>query len=151
MHKNDAGLTILERGDIVQIGSGKVRYTVLADEVESTGSVMHIESHNTGKTQTIARDRLTLVQSVQDVAYEAGADVKELNITEESETLDNSTWALSEEDTKPVKETSAYAKAVLFALNALQKHVYAGTVSEKTKGKRRSLGRRQKASRKANR
>lgn len=148
MRKNDAGLTILERGDIVQIGSGKVRYTVLSDVVTHEA---HIESHNTGKAQTVDASRLNLVQSVQDVAYEAGDDVEELNITEEPETLDNSTRALSDHDTEPVVETSAYAKAVLLALNKLQKHVYAGTVRKNVKAKRRGLNRRQKASRKVNR
>lgn len=136
MRKNDAGLTILEKGDVVRIGSGRVHYLVTLDEI-GTGFV-NIMSTNTNKTRVVSRDKVNLVQSVQDAAYESGASVEEMTDPE----------TLTEE---PVKETSAYAKAVLFALNKFQKHVYAGTVSEKTKGKRRALGRRQKASRKANR
>jgi hypothetical protein len=48
-------------------------------------------------------------------------------------------------------ESTSYQKAMLFALNVLGKHVYGGTVSLKAKARRRSLSRRQKASRKANR
>lgn len=44
---------------------------------------------------------------------------------------------------------TAWGFAILGALQA--KHVYEGTVSPAVKAKRRSLGRRQKASRRANR
>lgn len=136
MRKNEAGLTILERGDVVRIGKGKVLYTVLSDAVTAEA---HIESQNTGKAQTVEASRLGLVESVQSVAYTAGCSVEEL------------TGVAPVKTKAPVKETSAYAKAVLFALNALQRHVYAGTVSRQEKARRRSLNRRQKASRKANR
>lgn len=131
MRKNEAGLTILETGDVVRIGGGKVLYRVALDELP-TGFV-NVESHNTGKAQVIGRERLNLVTDVR--------------TTEGWQEL-NRTLGLEEE---PVVETSAYQKAVLFALNKLQKHVYAGTVSKTKKAKTRRLNDRQKASRKANR
>jgi hypothetical protein len=131
MRKNEAGLTILETGDVVRIGGGKVLYRVALDELP-TGFV-NIESHNTGKAQVVARERLNLVTDVR---------------TTEGWQEMNRTLGLEE---APVVETSAYAKAVLFALNKLQKHVYAGTVRKNVKAKRRGLNARQKASRKANR
>lgn len=140
MRKNEAGLTILERGDVVRIGKGKVLYTVLSDVVTAEA---HIESQNTGKAQTVEGARLNLVESVQDVAYTAGCSAEELDIPE---TLDNSTRALD-----PEPESTNYQKAVLFALNALGKHVYAGTVTPVKKARTRKLNQRQKASRKANR
>lgn len=129
MRKNEAGLTILETGDVVRVGKGRVHYTIVN---ESVTGYYWIKSYNTGKVSQETQERLTLVQDVRDTD-----EWKEAHAEEPVE--------------EPVKETSAYAKAVLFALNKLQKHVYAGTVSEKTKGKRRALGRRQKASRKVNR
>lgn len=117
MRKNEAGLTILERGDVVRIGKGKVLYTVLSDVVTAEA---HIESQNTGKAQTVDASRLSLVASVQYAEWAATG-----NLSGKPETLDN------EEMEEPVKETSAYAKAVLFALNKLGKHVYAGTAKPK--------------------
>lgn len=156
MRTNEVGIKILEKGDVVRIGTGRVHYLV---EYSSTSGMIHVKSTNTGKSRAIEVEKLTLVQSVQDAAYEAGCSVEELT---EPETLDNSTRALTDydtpvdtddenEDEAPVVETSAYAKAVLFALNKLQKHVYAGTVSDTKKAKTRRLNGRQKASRKANR
>lgn len=135
MRKNEAGLTILEAGDVVRIGSGRVHYTVVLDEPE-TGTV-EIQSHNTSKNRVVSRENVSLVQSVQDAAYEAGCSVEELTGVAPAE--------------EPVKEHTAYQKAVLFALNKLGKHVYAGTVRKNVKAKRRGLNLRQKASRKANR
>lgn len=126
MRKNEAGLTILETGDVVRIGNGKVLYTVVAPASNGT---IGVESHNTQRRTLVEQGRVNLV-----------SDIRETSPDEVPEDLDN-----------PVKETSAYAKAVLFALNKLQKHVYAGTVRENVKAKRRGLNARQKASRKANR
>jgi hypothetical protein len=144
MRKNEAGLTILEIGDVVRIGSGRVHYRVTVPATESTPFVT-VRSFNTDKPKTIEVEKLNLVQSVQDAAYEAGASVEELTGVEPVDTDD------ANEDEAPVVETSAYAKAVLFALNRLQKHVYAGTVRKNVKAKRRGLNARQKVSRKANR
>jgi hypothetical protein len=132
MIRNEAGLQVLESGDEVRIGNGKVLYNVLIHGAES----VTIVSQNTHRKQAVSAERLTLVRNVRDLFPEAFEPVDTDDANEEE---------------APVVETSAYAKAVLFALNKLQKHVYAGTVSRQTKTKRRALGRRQKASRKANR
>ena len=127
MFRNEVGLQVLEEGDVVKVGNGATRYEVRGNVSDG---ITVVTSLNTGKSTSQRRDRLSLVENVRDTdAWKEANEAKE----------------------EPVKETSAYAKAVLVALNKLQKHVYAGTVSEKTKGKRRALGRRQKASRKANR
>lgn len=147
MFRNEVGLQVLEAGDVVKVGNGVTRYTV---QGSVSDSIIVVTSHNTGKSTSQRRDRLSLVTDVR--TTEGWKELtKTLGLEEEPETLDNSTRALSDHDTEPVMETSAYAKAVLFALNKLQKHVYGGTVRKNVKAKRRSLGRRQKASRKANR
>lgn len=128
MFRNETGLQVIESGDVVKVGTGKVLYSVVNEAAPGT---YNIQSHNTGKFKFVELEKLVLVTNVRDTD-----DWKE---------------AHAEPEEGPVEETSAYAKAVLFALNKFQKHVYAGTVSDKTKGKRRALGRRQKASRKANR
>lgn len=124
MRKNGAGLTILEKGDVVRIGKGKVLYTVTIGEDMS--EFVTARSHNTNRPRTEHRDRWVLARPVADVENE----VQEPEIMEEN---------------------TSYQKAVLFALNRLGKHVYAGTVSKVKKAKTRKLNRRQKASRKANR
>lgn len=150
MRKNEAGLTILETGDVVRIGGGKVLYTVEYDE---TVGMLHVTSHNTGKSVAVERERLHLVESVQDVAYEAGCSVEEVKsvVTGEPVAAFTPIETVSHTTEVPVKEDASYQKAVLLALNLKGKHVYAGTVSETKKAKTRSLNRRQKASRKANR
>jgi hypothetical protein len=61
MRKNEAGMSVLEPGDVVRVGSkGKVLYTVL--EVLESGTPI-IESHTSGKVQQVNPDRLNLVQS----------------------------------------------------------------------------------------
>jgi hypothetical protein len=138
MRKNDAGLTILEEGDIIRKGSGRVHYKVTwVPEEHLYGTVqIEVQSFNTG---ALSRTNVETAVLVTDVRTTEGW--KEL-----SQTL-----GLDDEEEAPVKETSAYAKAVLFALNKLQKHVYSGTVRKNVKAKRRALNSRQKASRKANR
>lgn len=154
MYRTETGLQVLEHGDVVRVGNGKVEYSIIN---ETTKNTYNIQSHNTGKFTAVSVERLSLVRDIRESEdWKAARELEKLwslgsGIEEEPETLDNSTRALSEEDTKPVKETSAYAKAVLFALNKLRKHVYTGTVRKNVKAKRRALGRRQKASRKANR
>lgn len=135
MRKNETGLTILEAGDVVRIGSGRVHYTVVLDEPE-TGTV-EIQSHNTGKSRVVSRESAVLVQNVRD--------------TEEWKAAQRVESGEGFPEDVPVKEHTAYQKAVLFALNKLGKHVYAGTVRKNVKAKRRGLNLRQKASRKANR
>ncbi len=143
MRKNEAGLTILEIGDVVRVGNGRVHYTVTVPESDANPYVT-VRSHNTDKPTTIERERLHLVQSVQDAAYEAGCSEGELV---------GSLGGVPAADKAdaPVVENTSYQKAVLLALNLKGKHVYAGTVRPNVKAKRRSLGRRQKASRVANR
>lgn len=63
MFKNEVGIQVLERGDTVRIGKGKVLYTVMVDEYDGQA---HIESQNTGKAQTIGVERLVLVTNVRD-------------------------------------------------------------------------------------
>lgn len=48
-------------------------------------------------------------------------------------------------------ESGGYQKVVLRALNVLNRHVYAGTVSDKTKAKRRAANKVARQSRRANR
>lgn len=65
------------KGAIVSIGSGKVHYTVLSDVV---GNEAHIESQNTGKTQTIDASRLKLIQAAP-VAELTDAQIEDLDDT----------------------------------------------------------------------
>lgn len=51
----------------------------------------------------------------------------------------------------PMAESGGYQKVVLRALNVLNRHVYAGTVSDKTKAKRRAANKVARQSRRANR
>jgi hypothetical protein len=168
------------KGDVVRVGKGKVEYTVTWTP-ESVGMAPEladpeIQSHNTGKYNRVATSRLTLVKAAEDIARDEKPETDgplvqghQPNPTQEALAgyLEGRTPLFSEEeqavimrdvdtddtneDEAPVKETSAYAKAVLFALNKLDKHVYAGTVRKNVKAQRRSLNLRQKASRKANR
>ena len=159
MRKNDAGLTVLEKGDVVRIGKGKVLYTVVLDQDSGTHvyGALSIKSHNTGRISVEMAERLTLVTNVRD----SGEKMAELIEAEEveaqkfdDELFQELNLPITDQGTfkeEPVVEPSAYAKAILFALSKLGKHVYAGTVSETKKAKTRKLNRRQKASRKANR
>lgn len=152
-------------GDVVRVGKGKVLYTVTwtPQSVGYTDNMADVEvqSHNTGNLSRVAESRLVLVEAHPEIAevielqpestslagYLAGREP----MFSEEEQAQIMRDVDGEPEEAPVKETSAYAKAVLFALNRLQKHVYAGTVRKNVKAKRRSLNRRQKASRKANR
>lgn len=127
MITTDKGLKVYEEGDVVRIGKGRVHWVVKG---LLEGEYVHLESQ-AGQRRYAEWGNVSLVQNVRDTD-----EWKEAHTVKAEE---------------PVVETSAYAKAVLFALNALQKHVYAGTVRKNVKAKRRALGRRQKASRKANR
>lgn len=53
-------------GDVVRIGKGKVEYTVDNVQPENYGQVL-IKSKNTGKTQLVETDRLTLVEAAPSV------------------------------------------------------------------------------------
>lgn len=160
MLKNDAGLTILEKGDIVRIGKGKVLYTV---EYGETAGMIHVRSHNTGKSVAVERERLSLVESVQSVAYTAGCSVEELNLpvtdegTFKDEPVNNfapewpKTFSDEEKaaimrdvdgDPEPARNDhreSSYGKAILRALNTLGKHVYSGTAKDKPKRKAKRM------------
>lgn len=156
-------------GDVVRVGKGKVLYTVTWTP-ESVGMASdladpEVQSHNTGNLSRVAASRLVLVEAHPEIAevielqpspnrdalggYLAGRTPL-FSENEQAEIMRDVDGGANEEEA-PVKETSAYAKAVLFALNKLQKHVYAGTVRKNVKAKRRGLNARQKASRKANR
>ena len=128
MYKNETGLKVLERGDVVRIGQGKVLYTVLSDEF---AGIAHIESQNTGKASTVDAGRLNLVTNVRD---EEGG----------SETGGNL------QDEEPTQERGSYSKLLLSALQLLPV-IYAGTVSAKVKARRRAKNKIARASRKANR
>lgn len=127
MYQNEAGIEILETCDVVRIGKGRVHWVVTQDETTTEGGVS-LCSSTSSRLRWEARESLTLVQNVRD--------------TEE--------WKAHNQEAS-VKEDTEYQKAVLLALNTTGRHVYAGTVRPNVKAKRRSLGRRQRASRKANR
>ena len=143
MYRTEIGVKVYEHGDVVSIRTGKTEYTVQGS-TEERGELV-ILSNNIGKsgnrlTKVIENEGdLNLVTNIRDTDEWKAAN-------EAAKTHD-----LGSGKDDMVQETSAYAKAILFALNRLQKHVYAGTVRKNVKAKRRSLGRRQKASRKANR
>jgi hypothetical protein len=152
MRKNEAGLTILETGDVVRKGKGKVEYTVTWVPEEHLYGVVQIEvqSHNTGVLSRTNVETAVLVRDIRDSEdWKAARELEKIwgvgSGVEPTDTDD------ANEEEAPVVETSAYAKAVLFALNKLEKHVYAGTVRKNVKAKRRGLNARQKASRKTNR
>lgn len=129
MFRNETGVKVYENGDQVTIRTGKVVYTVVGTNARRE---LVVNSNNTTRAKAVPNEGdLNLVINVRDTdewkaANEAPAE-------------------------EPVKETTSYQKAVLFALNKLGKHVYAGTVSATKKAKTRKLNTRQKASRKANR
>jgi hypothetical protein len=160
MRKNDAGLTILEHHDIVRVGKGRVHWTVTEDSKDGYVSLVN------PLTERLRFERMgnvTLVQNVRNMdewsnTHPTSGSLagKEPMFSEEETTTgvdrpEVKVLELTKIQEEPVEETSAYAKAVLFALNKLQKHVYAGTVRSNVKAKRRGLNSRQKASRKANR
>lgn len=140
MRNTEIGIKVYEPGDVVTIRTGKTTYTVQG-VTEERGELV-VLSNNIGKNG----NRLTKV-------IECEADLNLVTNIRDTDAwkIDNEQAKVEELGAKLDPRTSLYGKAVLFALNQLQKHVYAGTVSEKTKDKRRALGRRQKASRKANR
>lgn len=162
MYRNETGLQVLELGDTVRIGTGKVLYKVTWTP-EQTAQVglfaTEVQSHNTGKYSKVELDRLTLVANVRNT--EKWKAENETAIPDQTppgtKPVSDEAWGNgpdtddANEEEAPVVETSAYQKAVLFALNKLQKHVYAGTVRSNVKAQRRGLNARQKASRKANR
>lgn len=147
---------MFKQGDVVKIGNGSTRYTVLGSVSET---ITVVQSHSSGKTTSQATRRLNLVQSVQDVAFEAGVSVGEVqeNVTpveqvrdpimpvresmfsEEEKTMIMSDVDGESEEVKNDHRESSYGKAILFALNRLGKHVYAGTASNKPKRKIRKL------------
>jgi hypothetical protein len=135
------------QGDTVRIGKGKVEYGVAYD----LGNEVKIVSRNTGKATMVDPARLVLVKAAEDIARDEKPETDGPLIQGHQPNPAPVDTDDANEDEAPVVETSAYAKAVLFALNTLQKHVYAGTVRKNVKAKRRALNRRQKASRKANR
>jgi len=153
MITTDKGLKVYEEGDVVRIGKGRVHWVVKG---LLEGEYVHLESQ-AGQKRYAEYGNVTLVQNVRDTdewknahstsGYLVGREP--LFSEEEQAQIMRDVDGESEEE--PVVETSAYAKAVLFALNRLQNHVYAGTVRRNVKAKRRALNRRQKASRKANR
>lgn len=155
MRKNDAGLTILEIGDVIRKGSGRVPYTVTWVPEEHLYGIVQIEvkSHTSERLSRTNVETAVLVQSVQDAAYEAGCSVEEIKSTVTGEPVAAFTpiETASHTGEAPVKEDTEYQKAVLLALNLKGKHVYAGTVRANVKAKRRSLNKRQDQSRKANR
>lgn len=120
------------KGDIVRIGKGKVEYTV---EYGETVGMIHVQSHNTGKSQAVDPARLVLVEAVQDVAEEAGCSVEELAIPtpDLGQTGEDrmATFQGGPEEgltgtvVSTVPERSAYSKAILAALQ-LKSHVFAG-------------------------
>lgn len=63
MQKNEIGLTVLEKGDEVLVGKGRVRYTVF---FQGDNDLTTIQSQNTGKFTTVETGRLTLVSNVRD-------------------------------------------------------------------------------------
>jgi len=155
-------------GDVVRVGKGKVLYTVTwtPQSVGYTADMADVEvqSHNTGNLSRVAESRLVLVEAHPEIAevielqpesaglasYLAGREPL-FSEEEQAKIMRDVDKAMEDAELEPVVETSAYAKAVLFALNKLGKHVYAGTVRKNVKAKRRGLNARQKASRKANR
>lgn len=139
----------VQRGDVVRIGKGKVEYTV-RDITEDLLTVL--ESHNTGRLSETAVTKLALIESVEDVAYEVGCDVEELNlvlpqaapepvrdpimpIRESMFSAEEEAAIMRDVDAPGVdevtEESTSYQKAILFALNRLGKHVYGGTVVSK--------------------
>jgi hypothetical protein len=150
MRKNEAGLTVLEIGDVVRIGSGRVHYRVTVPATDSTPFVT-VRSLNTDKPKTVEIEKLILVKAAEDIARDEKPETDGPLVQGPQPNPAPVDTDDANEDEAPVVETSAYAKAVLFALNRLQKHVYAGTVRKNVKAKRRGLNARQKASRRANR
>lgn len=158
MDKNETGLKVLERGDVVRIGQGKVLYTVLSDEF---AGLVHIESQNTGKASTVDAGRLTLVRNVRTLpetpaedeggGSETGGNRDEYKAARsvafghliKAEHFDNS-------DQSHTIERGSYSKLLLSALQILPA-IYAGTVSDKVKARRRAKNKVARASRKANR
>lgn len=144
MITTDKGLKVYEEGDTVRIGKGKVEW-VIKGLLE--GEYLHLESPS-GQRRYAEWGNVTLVSNIRETSPDEFTP-----IANDSHKVDAEEGAdeVTEDLDNPVVETSAYQKAVLFALNKLQKHVYAGTVSETKKAKTRRLNGRQKASRKANR
>lgn len=109
------------KGDIVRIGKGKVEYTVLSDVTTSGADV---ESHNTGKAQTVDAGRLVLVKSAEDailLVEQNDHDAEDLTFEDVLAPVGLLTGTV----VSTVPERSAYSKAILAALQ-LKSHVFAG-------------------------
>jgi len=128
------------KGDQVRIGkSGKVDYTVFENQLTR---VVFLQSNNTGKITEVDMERVVLVQAVEDVAYEAGCDVSELNLPDQTppgtEPVSDEAWGEGPDVAAPDKNDhreSTYGRTILGALNRLGKHVYTGTATTKRRNK----------------
>lgn len=65
--------------------------------------------------------------------------------------LEDDDVVLPVEDVKPAKEDTPYQKTILAALNRTGRHVYAGTVTDSTRARRRKANRQARVQRKSNR
>jgi hypothetical protein len=90
-------------GDVVRIGKGKVEYTVDNVQPENYGQVL-IKSNNTGKTQLVETDRLTLVHS----DFLSDAEI-ETEIAEQADTRDDDVDFSKMPALIPVPETEIMA------------------------------------------
>lgn len=131
------------KGDVVKVGNGSTRYTVLGQVSEN---ITVIQSHTTSKSTSQKTDRLNLVQAVQDVAEEAGASVEELVIPAQTDVPLISTAQpkipapvepLTGTVVSTVPERSAYSKAILAALQ-LKSHMFQGLNRPKTRSTTRA-------------
>lgn len=134
---------MFRKGDTVKVGKrGSVEYTVY---MTHPSGVVSVQSNNTGKFVEYPGEKLVLVQGVEDVAYEAGCSVEELNLpnTErESVTPEEAEKVLTGTVQSPKDEHTSYQKTILGALNILGKHVYAGTAKNRTKRARAKLAKK---------
>jgi hypothetical protein len=132
MRTNEAGLKIYELGDEVQVGNGKVRYTVVNTDAQDHGVVV-LKSHNTGNELLRSVENLRLLAHASGRVAETVSEVLEPKIEDEETHLN-----------------SAYGRSILFALN-LKEHIFAGVGSKSYREKRRAKNKAQKAGHRANR
>lgn len=147
MRYTEQGLKVYEDGDVVQIGKGKVEWTVFMSEETSPG-ILRIKSE-AGSTRNVLEESVTLVHTVQDLTDYEGIDLEEGVLELDSD--DEWESGYTEYEEVMASEPSLYSRSILHGLQF--KPVFQG-LKDSARGKlakRRAKNRVAKASRKANR
>jgi hypothetical protein len=147
MFKNETGLQVLEPGDVVKVGNGKVLYSVVN---EASPDNYNIQSHNTGKFKFEARERLTLVTDVRDTdEWQAANEEYSEPVEDLYRESPNFGLGPEEEEVEASPEPDSYALAIFVALQ--RKPIFQGFLNPLKKRKVRASRRLRKLAKNARR